>query len=101
MFQAVIGWAMKLLPVIPQLIVSIEQLFRGTPKAGPQKWIAVEQALSQSITLASGEIAQLAPAGTKAETISAALAVFSKDVNDAFVKLANDLKLFTSTAPTA
>lgn len=99
MFTAVLKWVLQLIPVIPQLVTSIENLFKGQAKAGPQKWIAVEQALSQSITMASTEIAQLAPAGTKAETISNALAVFSKDVNDAFVKLANDLKLFSTSTP--
>lgn len=101
MFQTVLGWVFRILPVIPGLVGSIEQLFKGVPRAGAQKWISVETALSQSIQSASSEIAALAPAGTKIADISAALTVFSKDVNDAFVKLANDLKLFTTTAPTA
>jgi|SRR6185437_9076547 len=97
-FAAILKWAPAIVEAIPGLVTSIEGLWSPVPKSGSQKWIAVEQALSQSISLASSEIAQLAPAGTKAETISTALAVFSKDVNDAFVKLANDVGLFTHSS---
>lgn len=101
MFSTILNFVLTIVPVIPQLVTSIENLFKGTPKSGPQKWIAVEQALSQSISTVSGEIAKIAPAGTTAETISTALVVFSKDVNDAFVKLANDLQLFTHSGQPA
>lgn len=101
MFTKVLQLVLTVIPVIPQLVTSIENLFKGVPKSGSQKWIAVEQALSQTIQTAAGEIAQLAPAGTSADRISTALVVFSKDVNDAFVKLANDLQLFTSSSTPA
>lgn len=95
MFAAILAFVINVVPVIPQLVTSIENLFKGQPKAGPQKWISVERAMSQSISMAASEVAKLSPAGTKPEKISLALAVFSKDVNDAFVKLANDLQLFS------
>jgi hypothetical protein len=92
--SVIIRYATMVLPALPQIISGIESLWRGTPKSGAQKWIAVEQALSQSISIVAQEVAQIAPAGTDVSKISAALAVFTKSVNDAFVKLANDLGVF-------
>ena len=93
-FAKLLGYLPALLSALPQLIAGIEALFKGTPKAGAQKWIAVEQALSQSIALLAQEVAQLAP-GTPVDKASAAIAIFTKAVNDAFVKLCNDLGIFT------
>lgn len=95
MFQAIITWALRILSVLPNLIVNIENLFSAVPKSGPQKWISVEGALAQAIETAANEVAKLAPAGTKAETISAAIAKFTKAANDAFVTLMNELGIFT------
>ena len=107
MFQTILGFILQVVPVIPSLVTDIENLFRGQPKTGAAKWQSIELALSQSISTVAAEAAKIAPAGTKAETISNALAIFAKDVNDASVKLFNDLKLFghgtasgTSPAPT-
>ena len=58
-----------------------------------QKWIAIEQALSGSISMVAQEIAQLAPA-TPVDAVSAKVAIFTKAVNDAFVTLCNDLGIF-------
>ena len=94
MFATILAWIGRVLPVIPGLIINIENLFSNKPKSGASKWIAVEQAISGSIEDVASEVAKLAPAGTTAAQISGALAVFSKDVNDSFVRLANDLQLF-------
>lgn len=94
MWSAILGYVIKLLPIIPQLVTTIENLWAPKPKAGAQKWISVEQALSGSIADVAQTVASIAPMGTKPEQVSAAIAVFSKAVNDAFVALANDLQLF-------
>jgi len=94
MWPLILNFIIQAIPVIPSLVTDIENLWRGKPKAGSQKWLSVEQALSQSISAVAGEVAQLAPAGTKAEEVSAALVIFSKAVNDASVALANTLKIF-------
>lgn len=90
---AILKFVVPALTALPQLITGIEALFKGVPKAGAQKWISVETALSQSITIVAQEVAQLAP-GTSADKVSAEVAKFSKAVNDAFVALANGLGIF-------
>lgn len=97
MLQTVLAWGLKILNVLPNIITTMEQLWNSKPKSGAEKWIGVEQALSGSITLAANEIAKMAPAGTKAEVISSAIAKFTKACNDAFVGLMNDLGLFTTS----
>jgi hypothetical protein len=92
-FAAILKYVIPVLSALPQLVVGIESLWKGTPKAGAQKWIAVEQALSQSISLVAQEVAQLAP-NTPVNTVSAKVALFTKAVNDAFVALCNDLGIF-------
>lgn len=94
MWTKILGWVMTAISVIPSLAADVERLWAGVPQSGSQKWISVEQALSGSISDVANEVAKLSPAGTTANEISDAVAIFSKDVNDAFVKLANDLKLF-------
>ena len=108
MSAEILSCILQIVPVIPSLATDMENLFRGKPKAGAAKWQSIELALSQSIAEAAAAAAKLAPAGTKTETISNALAVFSRDVNDASVKLFNDLHLFAhgstpaiAPAPTA
>jgi predicted PurR-regulated permease PerM len=92
--SVIIRYATMVLPALPQIISGIESLWKWTPKSGAQKWIAVEQALSQSISMVAQEVAQVAPATSDTKAISAAVAIFTKSVNDAFVKLANDLGVF-------
>lgn len=94
MLQAILSYVPKLITVLPNLIIAIENLWAPKQKAGPQKWVSVEAAVSGSIEDAAQAVAKLAPAGTKAQTISDAIAVFTKSVNDAFVKLMNDLGIF-------
>lgn len=90
---ALLKYVVPAITALPQLISGIEALFKGTPKAGAQKWIAIEQALSGSISMVAQEIAQLAPA-TPVDAVSAKVAIFTKAVNDAFVTLCNDLGIF-------
>lgn len=94
MFATIVTWILKVIPVLGQIIPSIENLWASQPKSGQQKWLSVENALSGSIQLVANEAAKLSPAGTTAEEISTAVDVFTKDVNDAVVTLMNDLKLF-------
>jgi hypothetical protein len=96
-FAAILKYVIPALTAIPQLVQGVESLWKGTPKSGAQKWIAVEQALSASIVTVAQEISQLAP-NTPVDTVSAKVAIFSKAVNDAFVKLANDLGIFQTTS---
>lgn len=96
-FTTILKYVGLVIPVLPQLIASIEQLWKGTPKAGASKWIAIEQALSGTISTVANQVALLAPPGTKIDTVSAAIAIFTKTVNDALVKLFNDLGIFTTT----
>lgn len=95
-FAAIVKYVIPVLSALPQLVVGIESLWKGTPKAGAIKWIAVEQALSSSISLVAQEIAQLAP-GTPVDTVSAKVAIFTKAVNDAFVTLCNELGIFQTS----
>lgn len=99
---AVLGVLLKFvvpaIQALPTLISGIEALFQNRPKSGPQKWIAIEQALSGAIVLAAEEVVKIAPDGTKVDDVSGKIAVFSKAVNDAFVKLANDLGVFQTTS---
>jgi len=99
-FAKILSYVGALLPALPQLIAGVEALFKGTPQSGAAKWVAVEQALSQSVALVAQEIAQLAP-GTSVDTVSAKVAVFTKAVNDAFVTLCNDLGIFPTTSASA
>lgn len=85
---------MRILPVIPSLVTDIENLWRHKPGSGAQKWISVEQALSGSVSEVADQLLAVAPAGTKAEDISAAIAIYARAVNDATVALANSLKVF-------
>lgn len=94
MWPIILTWIMRIIPVVPSLVTDIENLWRGKPKAGAQKWLSVEQALSSSIEEVAQDAAKFAPPGTKAEEISAAVAIFSKAVNDAAVTLANALGVF-------
>lgn len=94
MWPTILTWVMRVVPVIPSLVTDIENLWRGQPKKGPQKWLGVEQAISGSIQEVASEAAKLAPAGTKTEEITKAVSVFAKAVNDASVELANTLGIF-------
>lgn len=94
MWAVILGWVLKAVTVIPSLVTDIENLWKDRPKSGQSKWISVEQALSGSIGDVAKVAASLSPAGTKAEVIADAVAVFSKAVNDAFVALANELQLY-------
>lgn len=94
----VLRYVLPAITALPQLIDGIEKLFAGRPKSGAAKWIAVEQALSGSIVLVANEVAALAPDGTKVDEISAKVAIFTKAVNDAFVKLCNDLGIYQTTS---
>lgn len=94
MWSKILGWVMTAIAVIPSLAADVERLWSSVPKSGSQKWISVEQALSGSIQDVANEVAKLSPAGTTADEIATAVDRFAKDVNDAFVSLANDLKLF-------
>lgn len=101
MWPIALTWIMRVIPVIPSLVTDIENLWRQKPKAGQAKWIAVEQALSGSISDVAQELMGVAPAGTKVEDISAAAAIFAKSVNDASVAFANALHVFPTTAQPA
>jgi hypothetical protein len=94
MWPKVLAFIMQVLPVIPNLVVDVENLFRNQANSGPQKWVAVEQVLSQHIAQTADDIAQLAPAGTKAEDISKAISLYTRAINDATVALANTLGIF-------
>lgn len=94
MFTTIFSWVMQVITVLPSLITDIEKLWSGTAKSGSQKWLSVEQALSGSISAVAEAAAKLAPAGTSVDTISTAVDIFVKAVNDAFVALANTLQLF-------
>ena len=100
MLGTILGWAIKIISVLPNLIVNIEQLWSGVPKSGAQKWISIEQALSGAIEAAATATAKLAPAGTKPETISAAIVKFAKATNDAFVLFCNETGIFATTSTT-
>lgn len=95
-FAAVLKYAAAILPALPQLIAVVEALWKNTPKSGSYKWIAIERALSNSIGLVAQEVSQLAP-NTPADTVAAKVAIFTKAVNDAFVKLLNDLGIFQTS----
>jgi hypothetical protein len=82
-----------LLSALPSLVQGIEALFHGTPKSGPTKWIAIEQALSQAIQMVATEVAQLNPS-LSADRVAGSVARFTKAVNDAFVLLCNELGIF-------
>jgi hypothetical protein len=97
LLATVLGWVLPILTALPSLITGAETLWSHTPKSGPQKWISVEQSVSGTIELAANEIAKLAPPGTDAQTISDAIAVFTKAVNDAFVALMNALKILPTS----
>jgi len=92
-FSAILKYAVAALSALPQIIAGVEALWKDTPKSGSYKWIAVEQALSASISLVAQEVASLAP-NTPVNTVSAKVAVFTKAVNDAFVTLCNGLGIF-------
>ncbi|MGH9717618.1 MAG: hypothetical protein ACRD4R_12955 [Candidatus Acidiferrales bacterium] len=94
MWSTIVTWVLRGLTVLPGLITDVEKLWSGVSGKGASKWQSVETALAGSIEEAATDAAKLAPAGTDAATISNAIAVFTKDVNDAFVALMNDLKLF-------
>ena len=93
----VLEYVLPILTALPSLITGVESLWKATPKSGPQKWISVEQAVSGTIEAAAQTIAKAAPAGTDAQTISDAIAIFTKSVNDAFVALMNALKILPTT----
>jgi hypothetical protein len=95
MWGVFISWALRILPAIPQLISAVEGVFAGQPASGPQKWLAVEQALSQSISSVAADLAKLAPPGSDPQKISAAVALYTKAVNDATVAFANGVGIFT------
>jgi len=91
---------MRVLPVIPSLVTDVENLWREMPQTGKQKCAAVEQALGGSVSEVVNKLMAAAPQGTKAEDITAAVAVFARQVNDATVQLANALQVFPHAAPT-
>lgn len=94
MWGTILGYVMQAITVIPSLVTDVERLWANKPKAGTPKSEAVMAAIAGSIQDVAAAAAKLSPAGTAANEIESAVAVFAKDVNDAFVTLANDLKLF-------
>lgn len=99
-FLSIMGFVGKLLPALPNLIVGVEALFKGTPKSGSAKWIAVEQGISQSIQAVADQVVAAAP-GTDAAKISALAAKYAKAVNDATVTFLNEAGVFqTNIQPT-
>jgi hypothetical protein len=86
---------------LPQIITGVESVFKSKPKSGPQKWIAVETALSSVIEQLANDIAKMSP-NKDAQQISSEVAVFTKAVNDAIVKFFNAVGWPTDvTNPTA
>jgi hypothetical protein len=94
MWPILLPWILEIIPRIPSLVTDVEEAFHGKPQAGAQKWSAVEQALSTSISEVTHQLAAIAPAGTNSEEIAAALSTYTKAINDATVELANKLKIF-------
>jgi len=91
---------MRVLPVIPSLVTDVENLWREMPQTGKQKCAAVEQALGGSVSEVVNKLMAAAPQGTKVENVTAAVAIFARQVNDATVQLANALKVFPHSEQT-
>jgi hypothetical protein len=96
----VVGYALQILTGLPSIVTGVENLWQHIPKSGAQKWIAVEQALSGTISTIGSDVAKDVPNIT-ADDVATAMAKFSKAANDAFVELLNDLGLFKSATPAA
>jgi hypothetical protein len=94
MWPLILTFGMQVIPVIPSLVTDVENLFRGKHKAGPQKWLAVEQLLGPIVQQLSTELAALAPPGTKAQDIAKHVSTYTKAVNDATVAFANAVGAF-------
>ena len=92
----ILNYVLPVLTALPQLVVAVEGLWSTVPKSGTHKWIAVEQAISQSVAAAAEAIAKTVP-NAKVDTISTAVAVLTKTVNDGFVKFLNDIGYFTTS----
>lgn len=97
MWLKIAGWVSAALTALPSLITGVEALWKGQPKSGAQKWISVEQALSGSIALIANQVSTLAP-GTPPDVAAQKVVIFTKAVNDAFVKLCNDLGVFQTSS---
>lgn len=100
MWQAIIGLIASILPSIPSLVTDAENIFRGKPKSGVAKAAAVINFVSPVIASVASDVQRLAPAGTNAADIAAAVEKYTKAVNDATVTLANDLGIFPNSSKT-
>lgn len=96
MLSKIFSVVIPLLTAIPTLIQGVEQLWKGTPKAGAQKWISVEQALSGSIQQIAAEVQSAVPNQT-ADDVATKAAIWAKAVNDATVTFFNETGLLTTT----
>lgn len=92
MWSKIISIGIGILTSIPTLIQGVEQLWKGTPKAGAQKWISVEQALSASIEQIAAEVVKECP-NTAVDDVAGRASVWAKAVNDATVAFFNDVGL--------
>jgi hypothetical protein len=101
MWGILAAWSLRIVSVIPTLVSAVEQVFKGTPKSGPQKWVAVSSVLAPAIADVATDLSKLAPPGTPPSTITAAIARYTKAINDATVAVANDLGIFTPSPPPA
>lgn len=81
---------MGIVGALPNLIQGVETAFGKKPKAGPEKWIGVETALSAPIQALATLIAKSAP-NQDAQKISAAVSIFVKATNDAIVAFYNSV----------
>lgn len=94
MWQAVLGLIASIIPSIPSLVTDAENIFRNKQSSGPQKAAQVIGFVAPVIEQGAQAIVKLAPAGTEASKIAAAVNKYTKAVNDATVALANDLGIF-------
>lgn len=98
MWQAILGLIGAIIPSIPSLVTDAENIFRNQQASGPQKAAQVVGFVAPIIEEGAQAVVKLAPAGTQASTIAAAVSKYTKAVNDATVALANDLGVFPHTA---
>lgn len=102
MWQAILGLIASIIPSIPSLVTDAENIFHAKQQSGVQKATAVIGFVAPVIQEGAQAIVKLAPAGTEASKIAAAVSKYTKAVNDATVVLANDLGVFPhTTAPTS
>lgn len=88
----------SVLTALPSLITGVEAAFSNKPKSGPEKWIAVETALSAPISAIAEQIAKMAP-NADAQKIAASVSIFTKAVNDAIVAFFNAVGWPASAKP--